>query len=142
MTAGGIYISKQKALKYRSHGPRIDKLVEILYLFFCFLMASFIMKLLNTYLFKNAIMKSGFLHHFCFWMLRVFFLVKICQNLDMHRHTSVVEEHWAGECLLPFDGSVLASLTVRSCDRREGRKMERLKSSHLFHAETGVCKTP
>lgn len=88
-------------------------------------------------------MKSGFLHHFYFWMLRVFFSSQILPKLrHSQAYVFVVQKHWAGVCQLPFDGSVMVSLTVGLYDGGEGNKIQILKSSHLFYAETCIYKPP
>lgn len=86
-------------------------------------------------------MKTVFPHDFYFWMLESLFLSQILSKFrPAQPYVFVVQERWVGECPLPFDGSVLASLTVALYDRGK-KKKDKLKSSHLFHAETHICKT-
>lgn len=73
-------------------------------------------------------MKSVFPRDFYFWMFESLFLSQILSKFrPAQPYVFVVQERWAGECPLPFGGSVLASLTVALYDRGggdRGRQME------------------
>lgn len=88
-------------------------------------------------------MISGFLYNFYFWMLKAFFSVKSCQNFDMHSHMSLFYRNIGlvnASCLSRVQCWHLQQRV--SVTEKRAAKLRALKSSHLFHAETGIYTPP